>query len=243
MNANLDRISPFPLYVSTRALTRILGAFFILAAAVSWAAAGYDLGEVRTFAQIQKGASLEPAQTIAHEKAGGLLRILQIVSAALVATAFLPWFYQVRCNLRAFGLRRLRFGREWTYLGFLVPGLNFFRPHQVMSEVWRGSHSEGTEPVAWQHLSTPPLLTGWWCALVAWISIELLASLLLHLATGITRIQLAHCLSLGADTCAALSASLGYLMVTRVQNAQEMKAKDFGENEASAPMFQGHVTA
>lgn len=238
-----DSFSDRPLYVPTRGLSRLAASVFVLAAALCWTAAGYDLGEMRTLARVQQGAALEPSEHLAHEKAGGIVTILQVAATALVAVAFVPWLHMVRCNLRAFGVRRLRFGRQWTYLGFLVPGLNLFRPHQVVSEVWRGSHADPSDPVAWQHLPTPPLVSAWWGALVAFAAMEIVSSLLLHFATGAARIQLAHGLALGGDACAALSASLGFLLVTRIQRAQEAQKKAQGQQEARIALLGSQVVA
>jgi len=244
MTEKSDRLILLPLYVPTRALSWVAGTMFLLAAAVSWTAAGYHLGEVQTFLQIQQGIGLEPAEQVAHEKVGETLRILQIVSAALVATAFLAWLYQVRCNLRAFGLRRLRFGREWAVLGFLVPGLNLVRPHQFVNEVWRGSFSQGRGPVAWQSASTSRLVTAWWGTLLAWISIELFTAVMLHFSNGVANLQLAYGLAIGGDTFAALSASFGYLLVSKMQAAQESKAKHFDRgDEAETSMLSGQAVA
>ncbi len=242
---NHDRLSLLPLYAPTRGLSWIAGVAFLFAAAVSWTAAGFDLGEVRTFVQIhQQGVGLEPAELVAHEKVGGTLRVLQFVAAGLVAASFLPWLYQMRCNLRSFGLRRLRFGREWVVLGFLVPGLNLVRPHQIVNEVWRGSFSQGRSPVAWQETPTSRLVTVWWVTLVAWITIELLSALLLQASSGVTNLQLAHGLALAGDTFAAASASFGYLLVSKLQAAQESKAVHLdGGDGADATVFSGQAVA
>jgi hypothetical protein len=239
-----DRLALLPLYASTRALSWVVSFAFLLAAAVSWTAAGFDLGEVRTFVHIQQGAGPEPAEQVAHERVGGMLRVLQFFSAALVAASLVPWLYQLRCNLRAFGLRRLRFGREWTILAFLVPALNLVRPWQVVNEVWRGSFAQGRSPIAWQGTTTSPLVTAWWATLIAWIAIEMVSALLLQISNGVANIQLAHGLALGGDTFAALSASFGYLLVARLQTAQELKAKHFDrEGAPTATVFSGQVVA
>jgi hypothetical protein len=74
--------------------------------------------------------------------------------------------------------------------------------------------------------------------------IEMASALLLQLSTGVTNIQLAYGLALGADTFAALSASFGYLLVTRLQEAQEVKAKQFDREIAATPaVFASQVVA
>jgi len=94
----------------------------------------------------------------AHAEAGRGVAVAQIGCAVLVASVFLPWLYQARANLRALGARRLRFSREWTYLGFAIPVLNAYRPYQVVSEVWRGSDPSSLDPLDWQRLPTSRLV-------------------------------------------------------------------------------------
>ena len=62
-----DRVNMLPLYFSTRRMARVLGIVFVLAAAIGWVAAGYDLGELRA---IHGGAALAPAAVLAHDAGG-----------------------------------------------------------------------------------------------------------------------------------------------------------------------------
>ena len=127
-----QRVSQLPLFVSTRRMSQVLGAFFLLTAAVSWIAVGFDLGEVRLFGAMQGGEHFEPAERLAHAKAGFLLGVAQILCALVLAALFVPWLFRSRVNVRAMGVRRMRYGREWTYLGFLIPIVNlFFMPAAV----------------------------------------------------------------------------------------------------------------
>lgn len=218
-----DPLSPLPLFSPSRGGTRATAAMLALAAAVSWIAAGYDLGEVRTALSVQGGDSLAPAELLGHQRAGRILLTVQLATAVGVALAFVPWLHQMRANVRAFGARRLRWGREWTYLGVLLPVLNLYRPCQVVSEVWRASDPASIDPIGWRERPTSPLVYAWWGLLLAWLAAELGSGLLLQLASGLSRIQLAHGLALAGDVCAALSASAGCLWVVRLGRAQQAK--------------------
>jgi hypothetical protein len=211
-----------PLYFSTRRFARIVGFVFVGVAAVAWIAAGYDLGEIRTLAR-EDGAALDTAAKLAHAEAGRRIAIAQLVCAALLAALFVPWLHQARANLRALGTRRLRFGREWTYLAFAIPVLNAWRPYQVVSEVWRASDPASTDPVGWQRLPGSRLVLAWWVGLAAWIAIEAIAALLFRVAPGLHHVQIAHAISFLGDAGAALSASLGYFLVARITAAQDEK--------------------
>ena len=238
-----DPVSLMPLFFTTRRQARLVGAVFVLAAALCWVAAGYDLGELRALASLD--GALEPSDRIAHERVGVWIAIAQGVCAVLVAVAFLPWLHQVRANLRALGARRLRFRREWTYFGFAIPGLNLYRPYQVVSEIWRGSDPASASPVDWQRLPTSRLVLAWWVLLVAWVSLEGLSTLLLGLASGLPGIQMAGVLALAADVSGAASASLGYFLVVRISAAQDAKWSAHGHGGApvtAAPGVYGEAT-
>lgn len=224
-----DNIRALPLFVSTQANAQILCALLVLVSAVHWIAAGYHLGEVQQLDAIRLGAELQARERIAHTEAGRILGVAQLGTTALVALLFLPWLFHARVNVRALGVRRLQFGREWAYLCFLVPGLNLFRPYQVVSEIWRGSDPSTNDPLAWRQRSMPKLVLAWWITLVAWIALETLAALLIEQASGLSRIRLAHILSLAGNGSAALSASLAYFMVSRLSHAQEAKWRAYGD--------------
>ena len=171
-----------PLYFSTRRTARVLGCVFVLAAAIGWVAAGYDLGELRAIAR-RRGARRRPRCSRTTRPASGS-RSRRSRARCCVAAVFVPWLHQARANVRALGARRLRFGREWTYLAFAIPVLNAYRPYQVVSEVWRGSDPASIDPLGWQRLPTSRLVLAWWVGLVGWVAFALLAALLLRIAPG-----------------------------------------------------------
>jgi hypothetical protein len=217
-----------PLYFSTRRMARVLEVLFVLVAVVGWIAAGYDVGELRV---IRGGEPLGPAAVLAHDLAGERIAAVQIACAVVLAALFVPWLHQARANLRALGARRLRFGREWTYLAFVIPVLHTYRPYQVVSEVWRGSDPATIDPVGWQRLPTAPIVLAWWLGLAGWVAFALLAEFLLRLAPGIEHVQIARAFALAGDVGAAVSASLGYFVVARISAAQDAKWALFGRGE------------
>ena len=222
-----DSLNMRPLFFSTRRSARVVGCALVLAAALSWLAAGYDIGELRALSG-GEAAALGTAAKLAHAEAGRRIAIAQVACAVLVAALFVPWLYQARANLRALGTRRLRFGREWTYLAFAIPLLNAYRPYQVVSEIWRGSDPSCTDPLGWQRVHTSPLVLAWWVGLAAWVSFELISALLLYFAPGIQHVEIAHALAFAGDVGAAASASLGYFVVARISAAQDAKWAAFG---------------
>jgi hypothetical protein len=231
MSRHTDRVNMRPLYFSTRRSARVLGCGLVLAAALAWLAAGYDLGELRALSATSEGAVSASIAKIARAEAGRRIAIAQAAGAVLVAAMFVPWLHQARENLRALAVRRLRFGREWTYLSFAVPLLNAYRPCQVVYEVWRGSDPASTDPLGWQRLPVPPLVLLWWVGLVGWVAGEAVALLLNAAAPG--HVEVTDALALAGDICAALSASLGYFVVMRISAAQDAKWLALGVGDAA----------
>ena len=230
----MSNVSLLPPYVSARVTGQLTGALFVLAAATSWIAVGYDFAEVRLFRSIQAGHSLETAERLGHAQAGDILGGAQILAGALLASAFLPWLFRTRVNVRAFGARRMRFARHWTLLGFFVPLLNVVRPYHVVCEIWKASDPRVGDPLEWRHQPVSPLVLLWWGTFVGYLGLELLSGLILDLATGLPRIELGHALSLIGDLCAAVSASTGYFVVARLTDAQEAKHAAWGRVEPTA---------
>lgn len=223
-----------PPFVSLRTGSALVAAAFAFAAAMCWVGAGYELSEVRLVNTAAQGESVERVERLRHEKAGTLLATVQVVSALLVVAAFLPWLHQARVNLRSFGIRGLRYARHWTYLGFLVPVLHFYRPLQVVSEVWRGSHAPGVDPTDWMEEPTPRLVVLWWVGLIAALALEALSLLMLEQAVGLRGIRFGHGVSLLANGLGAASASLGCVMVLRIGRAQQRRWERPGPSPGEA---------
>jgi len=134
-------------------------------------------------------------------------------------------------------VRRLAYGREWTFLAFLVPALNALRPYQVVREIWKASDPSTGDPLAWKSVPTPPLLALWWALFVAYFAFESLSLFTMRFAGTLSHIQMAHAAGLAADVCGAISASFGYFVVLRISEAQEAKLRTWGRgNTGSVPL-------
>ena len=226
-----DRVSMLPPYVSARTSVNVLAGLFFLTAATSWTAVGVNFAELQLYGAMGSGQVVETAERLAHTRAGELIHAAQIACGLVTAVGFLVWLHRARVNVRALGMRRLRFRREWTVLGFLIPGLNLVRPYQVVQEIWQASDPTVGDPLAWRSVRTPPLLMIWWAAFLGYLALEVGSGTLLGIVTGLPRIQLAYGIGMAADACAALSASLGYFVVVRISDAQDEKLARWGRIE------------
>jgi hypothetical protein len=226
--------SLLPPYVPTRRSVRVLGALFVASAAVSWIAVGADFSALRL---ATSGHTVVPQERLAHARAGQIVSAAQLVCLLVTGGTFLAWLHRVRVNVRAFGVRRLAYGREWTFLGFLVPALNALRPYQVVREIWKASDPSTGDPLGWKSVASPPLLALWWALFVAYFALEALAAFSLGVAQSLPRIQMGHAIGLAADVCGALSASFAYFVVVRISEAQEAKRTAWGRGTRRAVPF------
>jgi hypothetical protein len=230
--------SLLPPFVPTRRAVRGLGALFVLSAAISWVAVGYDFAELRLVSlDLRSGEEISMETRLAHASAGAIVGRAQLIVLAITGLTFLFWLHRVRVNVRALGVRRLSYGREWTVLGFLVPFVNAFRPYQVVREIWRASDPSTGDPMAWKTLPAPPILAVWWGLFVAYFVLEGLSVTILGFSTGLSRIRLAHGAGFVADLCAALSASFAYFVVVRISEAQDAKRAAHGRGRATDVPF------
>jgi len=230
--------SMLPPFVPTRRSVRFLGALFVLSAAISWIAVGYDFSELRLVTlDLRNGEEISMETRLAHISAGTIVGRAQLLLLSITGLAFLIWLHRVRVNVRALGVRRLTYGREWTILGFLVPFLNVFRPYQVVREIWRASDPSTGDPMAWKTIPAPSILAVWWGLFVAYFLLEGLSLAILGFSTHLSRIRLAHGAGFVADLCAALSASFAYFVVVRITEAQDAKRAAHGRGRATEVPF------
>ena len=154
-------------------------------------------------------------------KASSALKILMTGGTSAV---FLHWLYLSRANLRAFGMRRIRYSRIWTVGSFLVPALNLVRPYQVLREIWQASNPEIADPVGWRHTEVPALLFIWWGSLVAWATFTAIAMAIQSGTSGPVEkwIVAGHINTLG-NLAGVVGALLSLPVVSSISNAQHDK--------------------
>ena len=222
----IDAVGQLPPYVSAQAAARWATGLLITAGAVAWVAVGVDLAELTLLARASAGDSVEAIERTAQVQTARALANAQLLVFVATAIGFLIWLYQVRANLRAFGVRRLSYPRSWVVAGFLIPAVNLFRPYQVVEEVWRASDPASVDPFLWRELRAPRLVLAWWCAFLAYALIEVLAqSTEISAGLSFARLQMSATLRFCADIAAGGAAALAYLLVRGISEAQDEKWK------------------
>ncbi len=234
-----------PPFIPTEPLARWAAGSLVATVVVSWVAAGVELHQLHLLGQglgqtlgqslgQTSGEAVTPAQRAAFGKAWRVVFSIRAALLVLTAATFLTWLWHARVNLRAMGVRKLRWPRHWVVTGYLIPFLNFFLPYQVVREVWQGSAPENLDPFAWRSIRAPSLLNYWWGGFVAWLALEGLAVLLAMGSTDtVARLRLLATVRLLAHVAAAATAFLAIFLVGRIDEAQERKRARQLEDEAA----------
>lgn len=94
----------------------------------------------------------------------GLIRIAQMAVPPTLTLTFSLWLYRAHRNLSAFGARGLRFTPGWAVGWLFVPIFWFFRPAQVMDEIWRASDPQWGRDAdnSWRQRPGSLLVPMWW---------------------------------------------------------------------------------
>jgi len=219
-----ERVSFRPPFIPLHRLARWATGLLIATLAVAWIAVGVDLAELRLLVRATGGTHVAFDVREAQFTTNAIMLWTQAGLLVATGVAFLAWLFQARVNLRALGIRRPSYSRDWVVWSFLVPMVNLFRPYQVIREVWQASNPEGGDAFNWRSLPVSRLLLAWWVLFVGWGSLELM-SLLSDVGAGINlaKLQLSRGLGTLADACAAISAFLACFVVSRISNAQQEK--------------------
>jgi len=149
----------------------------------------------------------------AREQLIGGLSLLLYLSTVIV---FSFWIVRANTNVRIFGARGLRFSPGMALGSFFIPVLNFWRPCQAMSDLWRASHS----PSSWEETDTGQVLPLWWgCWLITALTGQIGFRLMMR-AEELDEILAAtwwQCSSEIADLALCL---LAYKLVAQIAHAQ-----------------------
>lgn len=99
------------------------------------------------------------------EEASTGIGVMEIVQAVMglpimltTAVFVLTWIHRANHNARQLGAADMRFTPAWAVGWYFVPIAWFWKPYQVMSEIWRASRN----PSYWRGQPVSVLLPWWW---------------------------------------------------------------------------------
>jgi hypothetical protein len=225
-----------PPYIPTRLTSRLLAILLLLTAAVSGLSAGFEISQIHFLSGIGSYTDVNEETRWAHTFIRNALFVSRLALYTMIAVAFIAWLHRCRINVRAFGCRRFRYPRIWAIIGFFIPILNFFRPYQVVSEVWRASDPRSVEtPVAWIAMPVSRYVLVWWVAFLANVFLEILAAgLVMHSGVTVEDLFTARTVGVLAGVTSAASAILAYLVISAIEQAQKETWAIISRAEAEA---------
>ena len=111
----------------------------------------------------------------AMQSLDGMLILLVLVYIPTMVL-FLMWTHRASRNLQSLGSHGQRFSPGWAVGWWFVPIMFFFRPYQVMAEIWRGSdpNMPWGSNVDWKEAPVSALLAWWW---LLWVASNLVGSI------------------------------------------------------------------
>jgi hypothetical protein len=84
------------------------------------------------------------------------------LTVVLTLIFILRWIYFANFNAHQLGAIGMRFTPGWSIGWFFIPIANFWKPYQVMKELWQVSKNSST----WRVQSVSPLVPWWWFLIV-----------------------------------------------------------------------------
>lgn len=133
----------------------VLSALWLLVI-VTLMAIFFDAKQINLLKNIET-ISAETAE--ANDARIALIGKLQIVISIISSLIVFVWQYKTNKNCHRFGAQGMRFTPGWAVGWNFVPGMNLYRPYQVMQEIWKVS----TDPAVWKKQPSSSLVKWWWC--------------------------------------------------------------------------------
>lgn len=219
---------PTPLYADlSRQANWVYGLAAIWAAATGVAIV-HDVVQIQVVQGILDGILLDRDEIEAVDQRQLIIGITQIVLWLGWMIAYLRWNWRAYRNLASFNAVALQHTAGWAAASYFVPILSYFRPYQIMREMWKASdpahvETEETGGLAWMRSSTSMLIVWWWSAFVL---AQLAAGAMLRAGRMVETAEGYLGLSWGmliSDIFELLAVALSVLMVRAITSMQTEK--------------------
>ena len=184
-----------------------------------------DLAELSLLSRASQGESISMGEANANDGRQQLIGVLQLTLIILTAIIFLLWTHRANENLSALGAKDLRFTPGWAVGNFFIPILNFFRPAQVMAEIWKASDPRDESGVEWKTATSLPIISWWWIAYIGSGIIASWAGRIDFSTATLQQIMTSSRLVALSDLASVVAGILAILIVRDINERQEEKAK------------------
>jgi hypothetical protein len=187
-----------------------------------------QMSEIALLDRLIAGKPVGDAELTSNDARVHFLSIAQLVVYLITAGLFIGWVHRAYRNLGALGAER-RYSTGWAIGGWFVPIMAFFRPKQIVNDIWWGTAPSGAPA-----RQTSLLLWAWWLGFVATELIANSAFRATHAGEGSAgRLRHADSLWLTADVLEVIVAVLAVIVIQRVTDRMEDAAR--GSSQPAGP--------
>ncbi|MET8157560.1 DUF4328 domain-containing protein [Sphaerisporangium sp. NPDC005289] len=150
---------------------------------------------------------------------GALVRTVVLVIAAV---AFLVWLFRARANAQGLSWVYQRHGKVSLVLGWIVPGVNFIVPKQIIDDIWLASRP-GTPAQTWDGERRSWLVRSWWAGYLLSMYGIRFAQRAMELGTDGDPVVVVTWLEVIATPIGIAAAVLAAMVVWRISAFQELR--------------------
>ena len=236
-HARLSKMRPagFAEYRDVSWRARLARGWLVVVAGLTVLGGALEIGHLRLLdGKTTAELDLALAQRIDDSNATLATVYLITFCAYLFSTVFfVAWTHRAYKNATALGAQRPRFGAGWAIGGWFVPVLAFWRPKQIVNDIWRASNPDDAAVVTdWHGRAVPALLTAWWATfLISAISDRISARIP---ADTVEDDRIATSWALTASFFTVLAAFFAIAVVSHVTRRQRARAAKLAQLPAAA---------
>lgn len=205
-------------YIPLRGRAQAVTVVLVITAVVCVGAVISDVLEWRLMDRIIAGEEVTDAEATSNDTRQGTIGLVQMALFIAGAVVFIRWMYGAYRNLDLVAPGERRYSPGWAIGSWFVPIMAFFRPKQMINDIWRagGRDTQEAQPGF--------LLLSWWLLwlLSSWI-VNAAARSYMSADTA-SEIKTGTILYLVSDAMSIVCAILAILVVRRGTDRLDAKA-------------------
>ena len=201
-------------------LTKWIRYFIYIQVIISFLSIGSGLLEYSLLSDFQSGNYISQEQAVIDAEASDLrqqiIAIVTIIVFLITLVLIYIWVYRANYNAGVLSSKRMIFSPKWSVLWFFIPIASFWKPYQVLKEIWLVSQKENE----YKLMEESKILPLWW---TFWVISALLGQVIFRLslnAEGIPQLLKMNRLYMAADVIDILAAIFTFLLITNIYNFQ-----------------------
>lgn len=179
--------------------------------------------EIELLNQLDSGVFVDDSTIESNDSRQQGTFVLYLLSYIFCIVTFLIWIHRASSNLISLGILNQRFSPGWAVGWWFVPFMFWFRPYQVMKEIWKGS----IPYVGWAgELKGYPisgLLPVWWATFIILHVIQVIQGRGMDSANTIGELIAFDYVAILSELVGIGAASLLFILMKTISNNQEIK--------------------